>query len=66
MGNAQKEVTGKWEENIMDNENESMKRENFHRKKQLNTISKRYEDNYNIETKSGKHGDKVSMYETVK
>ena len=66
MGNAQKDVTGKWEKYIMDNKNEGMKRENFHLKKQLNTISNRYKNNYTIETKSGNHGNTVSMYETVK
>ena len=42
-----------------------MKRENFHLKKGLNTITKNKENNSTIETKFNKHGKKKSMYDTV-
>ena len=50
----------------MKNANEGMKREKFHLKIELNTITKKREDSTNIETKLDKHGNKISMYETVK
>ena len=43
-----------------------MKREKFHLKIELNTITKKREDSTNIETKLDKHGNKISMYKTVK
>ena len=46
--------------------NEGMKSKNFHLKKKFNKIAKKREDNSTIETKFDKHGNKASMYETVK
>ena len=43
-----------------------MNSENFHLKKELNTIAKKGENNSSVETKFDKHGNKTSMYETVK
>ena len=50
----------------MKNANEGMKREKFHLKIELNTITKKREDSTNIETELDKHGNKISMYKTVK
>ena len=41
-------------------------RGNFPSEKELNTILKKKENNSTIETKSDKHDNKASMYETVK
>ena len=46
--------------------NEGMKREKNHLKKELYTITKNIGNDSTIETKYDKHGNKVSMYETVK
>ena len=43
-----------------------MKREKFHLKIELNTITKKREDSTTIETELDKHGNKISMYKTVK
>ena len=46
--------------------NKGMKRENFIKTKYLHTKTKKIEKNLTIETKFDKHGNKFSMYETVK
>ena len=50
----------------MKNANEGMKREKFHLKIELNTITKKREDSTTIETELDKRGNKISMYKTVK
>ena len=67
MGNAQKRCYwGEVQEDRIKNENEGMKREKSHLKIYLNKITKNQENNSTIRIKFDKHGNNVSMYETVK
>ena len=66
MGISQKDATGKKEGTYNEKGKWRYEKGKFHMEKELNTITKNNEIKSNIEKKYDKHGNKISMYETVK